>query len=486
MRVPWLVHAAPRICDGGVFLACAGSWGVAISSARRLPIGACRRTPRGESWRGHAWACLYITGDWDEYAGPLGLASWQYALRPGYECPAYNAGQYIALGNSMGSLRWGVNAETDYDNARRRCELHVTIATDEEKTMLFGRLRPDKRDNGARGLALVSDPPPLACGVVLHADDRLEPSEGFLDYALAPEATPPFMVTFWRRSEESLSRHRNPLVWEATELTTKHSITTDTLHCFYLGVLKVWCAQVVWALLDAGDYGQVGTAEERVASAVLAVRASSLCFYKLHRQELPSEELTHLADLTTNIIGTRASTQLKTKGANTWGSPSSPCGSFRRHQARLPTDGTRLLRAGENLERAARILTRDRATWPRVTKRTVESSSQQSIIHKQYHGKRDGARVGAGRTRWRSGTSTWRLWFRSAALCPHIKGCATCSSTPSSTGTPTHYATWADDRAKQDAEGCMQACEPIVLRARRLAPCAVFVGGGEQSLKRGR
>ena len=325
----------------------------------------------------------------------------------------------------------------------------------------------------------------LACGVVLHADDRLEPSEGFLDYALAPEATPPFMVTFWRRSEESLSRHRNPLVWEATELTTKHSITTDTLHCFYLGVLKVWCAQVVWALLDAGDYGQVGTAEERVASAVLAVRASSLCFYKLHRQELPSEELTHLADLTTNIIGTRASTQLKTKGANTWGSPSSPCGSFRRHQARLPTDGTRLLRAGENLERAARILTRDRAMAPR------DQEDCGIFITTINHTQTISRQKGWG-TRW-SRQDAMAQWNEHMALMVPF-GCVvpkhhrwtTCSSTQISTGNPTHYATWADDRAKEDAEGCMQACEPIVLRARRLAPCAVFVGGGEQSLKRGR
>jgi hypothetical protein len=137
----------------------------------------------------------------------------------------------------MASLRWDLNEETDYDSACQRCELHVTIATDAEKTMLFDRLRPDKRDNGARGLALVSDLPPLACGVVLLADDRLEPSEGFQDYARVYDTPPPFTVTFWRPSQESLARHRNPLVWEGTGLTPKRSITTDPLHCFYLGVL---------------------------------------------------------------------------------------------------------------------------------------------------------------------------------------------------------------------------------------------------------
>ena len=301
------------------------------------------------------WACLYIKGDWAEYAGSLGLPTWHDALRPCYECPAFGAGQYIALGNTMESLRWDLNEETAYDSACQRCELHVTIATDAEKTMLFDRLRPDKRDNGARGLALVSDLPPLACGVVLLADDRLEPSEGFQDYARVYDTPPPFTVTFWRPSQESLARHRNPLFWEGTGLTPKRSITTDTLHCFYLGVLKVWCSQAVWLLLDAGVYGQVGTAEERMASAVLALRASLLHFYKLHRQEHPSEELTHLADLTAKMIGTRASKKLKTKAAETWGFALFASWELRRHQARLPTNGTRLLRAGEKLERIVRI-----------------------------------------------------------------------------------------------------------------------------------
>ena len=113
-------------------------------------------------------------------------------------------------------------------------------------------------------------------------------------------------------------------------------------------------------LFDASVYGQVGAAEERVASAVLALRASLLHFYKLRRQEHPSEELTHLADLKAKLVGARASKKLKTKGAETWGFALFALWELRRHQARLPTNGTRLLRPWVYLERIVRIWRRSR------------------------------------------------------------------------------------------------------------------------------
>ena len=320
--------------DGSPFLRC--------DEARARRAGEAMRT---------RWACLYIKGDWAEYAGSLGLPPWNDALRPCYECPAFGAAQYIALGNSMTSLRWDINDESDYDRACRRCEIIVEIATEAEKTMVSERLRPDKRDGGARGLGLASAPPPLSCGATLHADDRLEPSEQLLDYALFREATPPFTVTFWRHSEETLARHRNPLFWSGTGVTPTRCITTDTLHCFYLGVLKVWCTQAVWLLLESDVYGHMGTAEERLASAVLVLRAALMRFYKQRHRDHPTEQLTQLSDLTPKMLGSRVAKRLKTKGAETWGFALFALAELRCHLHRLPPLGARLLRAGENLER---------------------------------------------------------------------------------------------------------------------------------------
>ena len=72
----------------------------------------------------------------------------------------------------------------------------------------------------------------------------------------------------------------------------------------------------------------------------------------------------HLADLTAKMIGTRASKKLKTKGAETWGIALFALWELRRHQARLPANGTRLLRAGENLERIVRIWRGSRSVMP--------------------------------------------------------------------------------------------------------------------------
>ena len=191
------------------------------------------------------WACLYIKGDWAEYAGSLGLPPWNDALRPCYECPAFGAAQYIALGNTMTSLKRDLNDESDYDRACRRCEIIVEIATDPEKTMVSERLRPDKRDGGARGLGLASAPPPLSCGATLHADDRLEPSEQLLDYALFREATPPFTVTFWRHSEETLARHHNPFFWSGERGNTP--LYTAATEAYYYGQQQAGAAAATTA-----------------------------------------------------------------------------------------------------------------------------------------------------------------------------------------------------------------------------------------------
>jgi len=132
-----------------------------------------------------------------------------------------------------------------------------------------------------------------------------------------------------------------------TRVTPKRTITTDTLHCFYLGVLKVWCTQAVWLLLESDIYGQIGLGE--MASAVLALRAALLRYYKQRRRDNPAEELTHLADLTPKMLGARAAKRLKTKGAETWGFALFMLAELRCHLPRLPPEGARLLRAGGKL-----------------------------------------------------------------------------------------------------------------------------------------
>ena len=58
----------------------------------------------------------------------------------------------------------------------------------------------------------------------LAEDDRLEPSPDVRDVGLFEDLTPPFTVTFWRCSLDTITRHRNPLFSDAVGITPR--ITT--------------------------------------------------------------------------------------------------------------------------------------------------------------------------------------------------------------------------------------------------------------------
>ena len=50
-------------------------------------------------------ACIYVKGDWAEYASTLGFPSWSDGLWPCVECSAFGAAVYAALGNNSARLR---------------------------------------------------------------------------------------------------------------------------------------------------------------------------------------------------------------------------------------------------------------------------------------------------------------------------------------------------------------------------------------------
>ena len=219
-------------------------------------------------------ACIYVKGDWAECASTLGFPSWNDGLRPCFECSAFGAALYVALGNSLVGLRWGDSADDEYFDACERCEHRVHIATRAMLTYVAARLKYDKRLGGARGRALAHDVPELG----LRMSDRLEPSVELRGVALFEDLQPPCAVVFWRHADESLARHRSPLFEANVGVAPRRSLTVDTLHCLYLGVINVWCKIAVWALLDSDVYGQVGGREEAALAATLALRASLMAW----------------------------------------------------------------------------------------------------------------------------------------------------------------------------------------------------------------
>ena len=96
---------------------------------------------------------------------------------------------FVPHGHSPLELRWPCNGDTDYDNARAKCERTVWVdgAT---KELLLEELRLDKRDGGAHGRTLAR-----TCHHCVSLS--IEVDLGSLDVG------PLVRLTFWRTSAET-------------------------------------------------------------------------------------------------------------------------------------------------------------------------------------------------------------------------------------------------------------------------------------------
>eukprot|EP00969_Alexandrium_andersonii_P306899 13567603-Alexandrium_andersonii.AAC.1 len=94
----------------------------------------------------------------------------------------------------------------DYEQACLKCEQPVLV-DDARATQIRAALAYDKRRSAGapRGRAVAIPFP--SYGLVKY--DRLEPSRTLFNVANFEAAPKPLQATFWRRSEEGLTRHRN-------------------------------------------------------------------------------------------------------------------------------------------------------------------------------------------------------------------------------------------------------------------------------------
>ena len=142
----------------------------------------------------------------------------------------------------------------DWDRACRACEIIVTLSWD-QWTQVRSELRPDRRRDGARGLALRSNVSFL--GVNLLKNDRLEPSAALPDthacFLWTADSYPSVPLTFWRRSKETHARRRSPLIAKHLGTTFSSAFCVDWLHTLSKGVfafcLGEYYNSVFWANL---------------------------------------------------------------------------------------------------------------------------------------------------------------------------------------------------------------------------------------------
>ena len=208
-------------------------------------------------------------------------------------------------------------------------------------------LRYDKRDAGSKGLRLLHDVH-WDGRMQLQADDRLEPSLHFPDVGKIFDVKSfPVLVTFWRPSRETMSRHRNPL-FGIHGVTPERALTVDIMHSIHLGVMLAFCKTLIWRMLLAGTWGLGATQEETAEIGSQILRSDLDAWYKNRHRQFPDERLTRVM-LTAKKLGKPSDPQLKTKAAQTYGVLLYLADKLRLNMHRLGGDADRFLGAANAL-----------------------------------------------------------------------------------------------------------------------------------------
>jgi hypothetical protein len=302
---------------------------------------------------------MYVKADWAELSGTFGLAAWNDGLRPCPKCNASPDALFRVAGMSPAGTPWVLNTHEDYDAACTRCEIVVRLDAATHQAIL-ALLRYDRRDHGSRGRALTAAAPALQ----LLAGDRLVESDDLLDVGDFDSLFAfPVTVKFWRRSNETIARNRNPLLNAAIGVTLA-SLTGDVLHVLYLGVMQVYCRRVVWLLLTCGAWGIHSTMSQTIASGMIVCRQSLANFYTRRHGTYPREKLTRISNLSKKHLGDNSDRACKLKGAQTWGFFLFLLDMLRPRAGALGSEAQKLLRAGEAL---LTMVSTWRAAGPRLS-----------------------------------------------------------------------------------------------------------------------
>jgi hypothetical protein len=262
-------------------------------------------------------AVVQVKGDWAEYSHSLGFPTWRHMEYPCIWCRCERDTLYAFSGMRPGELPWDPTDPADYDAACAMCERHVFVRTVGQRDRLAALLFYDKRTIGSHGRALKQDAPEFN----LLAGDRLEPCAACPDVGGFEELALPATIVFWRPSQETVAKHRNPLFNAATGITTD-LLTVDTLHCLYLGVLQVHCSRVVWSMVEADvwDTRSSGhtTAPARLQESCTRLQADLAQWCRKRLRTHPHERVTMVQEITPYILGASADDQkLGLKGGET-------------------------------------------------------------------------------------------------------------------------------------------------------------------------
>ena len=140
-----------------------------------------------------------------------------------------------------------------YEAACAACEKWRSLS-EAQHAEVIGLLAYDKHKSSgsSRGLSLKADFPALN----LRKWDRVEAHANMPDPADIFSLTEfPARVLFWRVSDETMVRRRNPLFNQAIGFTVDRVTGLDWLHCLSLGCFQTYCSYAVHRLLQCDAWG---------------------------------------------------------------------------------------------------------------------------------------------------------------------------------------------------------------------------------------
>ena len=253
-------------------------------AGQRLPLPGC---------------LLLIKQDMAEIVHTFGFPSWQ-SLRFG--CPCCGASKdelYDVRDIDKFTWPWPRHDAAAYGQACSACELKRVITAGTWRH-LRASLHYDKRPDSKafRGRCLQADLAELN----LKKGDRLEPSPTLLDTGCNfDQLIWPQTFTFWRRSEETTCRHRNPLY--ADDICTSPDKTTafDWLHTLSWGVFKVFLTWFVHQLWEANVFGVPGKGDAVIIASTPILKSHLFAWYK--REKAAGRVHTEVQDLIPSMFG---------------------------------------------------------------------------------------------------------------------------------------------------------------------------------------
>ena len=295
------------------------SWSlVALARGEYLPTGPDgsvlpedRRAFSGDSL-GFFAACLFIKGDWMEFAATLGFPTWSSVSHPCMLCDCSLETAYRLIGASPLGSPWNPRDLAWYFGACARCEIPVVLSDDDYRTVR-ATLHYDKRKQGSLGRALALELPALG----LRAGDRLEPSASVPDIGEGFDASNPGSAIFWRIPDSVETHHRNPIFNEETGLGPE-ALLVDALHSGSSGVFKYFGQELNWALFKKNVWQvQDGTADGRLISNTNRLRGDLFDWYKM--ESALGRNHCRVQALTYHMLGSEAEPDLKLHAAETNG-----------------------------------------------------------------------------------------------------------------------------------------------------------------------